>query len=457
MSNRENTALQVPLTVDLDGALIHSSLAWEGFCALVRQRPWLLPACLVWAWRGAAYWKYRIAQAVTLETESLPYNANVLGFLQLERSRGRRIYLATGANQRWAEQVAAHLGIFDGVIGSTFRFDNTGERKARCCAELFGEGEYDYLGRHQDSWQAMRASRQVLSLGPLPAHAGLEPEVVFPPRELSAFTVVRALRVGLWERNLLVFLPLLISLQWTSAQSWLNALAAFACFCLAASAGYLVNDLADLSGDRRHIDKRNRPLASGRLPMPWVVVLTPALLLSAFGLAALLPKSFVILLGLYTAGSLFYSIIGKRAAILDVALLAALLLARVFAGSAATGTPVTSWLAIFCGFAFAAAALLRRGAELSRQGVETSSLSAYTANDAQQLRAMGAGAAIASALVMAFYTVSPSASLLFHSPQWLWLMCVAWFCWIGRLAVGAAGPANYVALGVIAGSIWLAR
>src|SRR5687767_764288 len=110
------------------------------------------------------------------------------------------------------------------------------------------------------------------------------------PREASrgASTVtalVRQLRPHQWLKNLLLLLPLALAHQLRDAQKLGAALAAVACFCLAASAVYAFNDLLDRDADRSHPAKRTRPLASGALSPAHGVALLLVLLSGALVLA----------------------------------------------------------------------------------------------------------------------------------------------------------------------------
>ena len=93
----------------------------------------------------------------------------------------------------------------------------------------------------------------------------------------AAREYLRALRPQHWLKNLLAFVPLLAAHLLSQPALLARALAVFLAFCCCASSGYLVNDLCDLSADRRHPLKRLRPFASGRLPPAYAWVLAPAL------------------------------------------------------------------------------------------------------------------------------------------------------------------------------------
>jgi 4-hydroxybenzoate polyprenyltransferase len=115
-------------------------------------------------------------------------------------------------------------------------------------------------------------------------------------------------------------------------QALLNTVAGFMLFCLVSSTVYILNDITDLEADRSHPKKRNRPIASGALPISiasWSVFL---LLLVAFPLAYLLSSSFFLILLSYLFLSLAYSKWLKHIVIIDVFVLASFYVIRVIAG-----------------------------------------------------------------------------------------------------------------------------
>src|ERR687892_1057259 len=77
--------------------------------------------------------------------------------------------------------------------------------------------------------------------------------------------LIRAMRPPEWIKNLLVFAGLLFSGQVDEGPQVLDAVLVFISFCAISSAGYLFNDLRDVEHDRRHPEKRRRPIAAGEL------------------------------------------------------------------------------------------------------------------------------------------------------------------------------------------------
>ncbi len=135
-----------------------------------------------------------------------------------------------------------------------------------------------------------------------------------------------------------------------SVESLPNAVLTFIAFCLAASAGYAVNDVIDRKADSRHPTKRDRPVASGRLAPPTALV-TALILAVLAGLVSLLrlPAEVTVVLGFYLALTILYSSTLKRRVILDVVVVAIGFVLRALAGSLAVGVPTSEWL-IACVF-----------------------------------------------------------------------------------------------------------
>ncbi len=165
------------------------------------------------------------------------------------------------------------------------------------------------------------------------------------------------LRIRQWVKNVFVLAPLVFSLRLFHLPSLLDALAAFAAFCLVASSVYILNDLADREQDRRHPRKRARPLASGRMPIAGVSAAGAALLALAAWVSASCGPGVRLALAGYFGLNVAYSLVLKRFVILDVMLIAFGFLLRVIAGAAAIDVPLSQWmllntffLALFLGF-----------------------------------------------------------------------------------------------------------
>lgn len=172
-----------------------------------------------------------------------------------------------------------------------------------------------------------------------------------------SFGVVRTMRPHQWVKNLFVVAPVVFAKQLTDPHVIKGGLAAFAVFCLLASAVYTLNDLVDVEADRIHPVKRRRPIASGVVPVWLAKAMVCGLFVLAIAGAVLVPPTFAAVALGYFALNVAYSFGLKKIAYLDVGCIATGFVLRVLAGGYATRTPVsgymvacTATLALFLGF-----------------------------------------------------------------------------------------------------------
>ena len=146
--------------------------------------------------------------------------------------------------------------------------------------------------------------------------------------------LIKAMRPRQWTKNGFIFFALVFDKKLFLPGPFLRTLEGFFLFCLISSAVYLFNDIADIEGDRQHPEKKNRPLASGALPVN--VALGAAILLSlvALILGYLLAPGFAAILGIYLTLNILYSLWLKHIPILDVLIISSGFVLRVAAGVA---------------------------------------------------------------------------------------------------------------------------
>src|SRR5262249_43441998 len=119
-----------PLCVDLDGTLIKSDSLFDALCELARRNPLALFRAPFWVLEGGrAGLKVEVARRAPLDPARLPYNVRLLRYLEAQWREGRPLYLATGADTSFAERVSGHLGIFQGVLGTSGNTNLTSKRK----------------------------------------------------------------------------------------------------------------------------------------------------------------------------------------------------------------------------------------------------------------------------------------------------------------------------------------
>ena len=144
--------------------------------------------------------------------------------------------------------------------------------------------------------------------------------------------LIKTMRPHQWIKNILVYVPLVFDRKLTHIPSLIQTTTGFILFCLVASVVYIINDIADLEADRNHPKKRNRPLASGDLPISVAVVTAIVILVIVFPLAYWLAPSFALVLVCYFILNLLYSKWLKHIPIIDVFVLASFYVLRVIAG-----------------------------------------------------------------------------------------------------------------------------
>lgn len=157
--------------------------------------------------------------------------------------------------------------------------------------------------------------------------------------------MVRLMRPKHYLKNVLIFLPLVFAHRLGDLGTVERTLVGFVAFSAVASVVYLVNDLRDVEVDRQHPTKRNRPIASGAVPVP-VAVAQAAVLVPVAGVLGWLAGSNAVgyaLLGAYLLINLAYSFGLKNIPILDVSILAVGFIVRVYYGADIADIVVSDW------------------------------------------------------------------------------------------------------------------
>jgi len=429
-----------PLCVDLDGTLIRSDVLLESLLLLVKKNPLYLFCVPWWLLRGKAALKAQIASRVSLHAATLPYDQGLLEWLKAERGTGRGLWLCTAADRRPAADIAAHLGLFDGLLASDGTTNLAGSAKAEQLVQRFGEGGFDYCGNESSDlavWRRARGAIVVRGSRRLQRAAAEQTQVlrVFPETIDTAAAVIRTMRPHQWAKNVLILVPLLAAHLHDLTHVAQTVLATVS-FCLCASSVYVLNDLLDLPADRTHPRKSRRPFASGDLSVAAGLVIAPVLLAVAIGLAVLLPVKFQLVFAAYYIITVSYSFALKGIVLVDALLLASLYTVRIIAGAAAAEVPLSFWLLLFAVFLFLSLAFVKRFAELealrSRQLLRAAGRG-YHVEDLPLLQSLGTASGYMSVLVLALYINSPEIQALYHRPKFIWMLCVLMLYWISRV------------------------
>lgn len=428
----------LPLCVDLDGTLVKSDTLIECALRLVKSNPLIVFQMVLWLRQGKAVLKREVVARSTLDPTMFPYNEDVLEFVRKAKGT-RQCVLVTGSDQTVADYVAEDTQLFDLAQGSDGRTNLTSHRKREWLVNEFGVNGFDYIGNDKDDIAVWADSNKALLAGDAAntdQFSGIEFDHEFRVEKPSKKDFLSLMRVHQWSKNALIFIPFLLD---KTVQTWPNLLLvvlAFFVMSLLASMTYIVNDMLDLSADRLNDTKKNRALASCRVPLMTGGVVALILLLVVCLLAMALPHDFNLILLLYLVSTLYYSFELKRRIILDVCTIAVLHTIRIVAGILAVGAVWSFWLLAFSMFIFFSLAVAKRVSELMNLKVaerEASSNRGYLIEDIPVLSAMGISTSFISVLVIALFIHSEKVAENYSQPILLWLLCPLLMYWIGRL------------------------
>ncbi len=322
--------------------------------------------------RSAQDWIGRSSSDLPFDPAALRYRWDVVEELNARRLRGDAVSVASDLPEAWRDRILDHLG-------------------------LIGDG------------------------------AAPQPPKAFKTRSL-AMSWLKQLRLQQWAKNALVFVPLIMSHQLFSADLLANTLIAFLCFGLVASSIYLMNDLMDLRQDRRHPTKRERPFASGALPVQHGILAIPAMLAAAAILASHLPKPFWLVMAAYVVLNVTYTVYLKRKLLVDVIALSGAYTLRILAGNAAGPIELSNWLLAFSMFLFLSLALVKRYVELDTVGVEPKEEKrvmgrGYRLSDLDMISQLGVASGFAAVVVLALFIEGAGKSGLYTHREMIWLVC----------------------------------
>jgi 4-hydroxybenzoate polyprenyltransferase len=432
------------LCAELDGTILVSDSLWESTLQLLTQNVLYLFLLPVWLLKGKAVLKSEIARRVSLDLSMLPQREELIEFLWHQKLDGRKLILATGANQNIASALAERLGLFDFVLASNGQKNLTGRNKRDAILAVTSGKAFDYIGNDWHDMPVWKAANSAFLVNPTPhllkvVAKGNKVAGIFEERETRWASLVQALRPQHWVKNLLVFVPIVMAHRLTQLSGLSHVIFALVAFSLCASAVYVVNDLFDLQADRQHPTKKSRPFASGEVPV-WAGLAIVPLLFTAGIFAALFTSStgFLAMLCTYIAATTFYSLHAKSVPILDVLLLTGLYLIRILAGGQAANVLVSPWLLAFSMFLMLSLAFTKRNAELvgrlanPKPGVDVSKRN-YQIQDREVIQQFGVASGYLSVLVLALYINGKEVTILYRHPQWIWLACPMLLFWISRI------------------------
>lgn len=331
----------IPLAVDLDGTLIFTDTLFEALADHLPRRP-------LWAiWQmiqlpfALAKVKARVQGRARIDVENLPVNDDVVAYCKRARSAGRKVWLVSASDQGIVSQIAERFDVFDRAVGSDGTTNNKGTNKGKLLEREAPQG-FEYIGDSRADmkvWARAKAA-SIVGGGKMRRRAvermGIRVAQTFerPRRGLGAW--VKALHVHRWAKNALIFVPAIIAMKITDPATLLTLLLALPLVSALTSGAYILNDLVDLSVDRRHPTMKNRPFASGRLKLWQGFLAAPLLIIGSLAGGWLISPFFAGTLLAYLILAVAYSFKLKRIAFAGAMTLSLLYATRLLMGAVLT-------------------------------------------------------------------------------------------------------------------------
>ena len=191
-----------------------------------------------------------------------------------------------------------------------------------------------------------------------------------PQRRHPARAALVSLRPRQWTKNALLFAGIIFAAKLGDGVRWLEAFAAFAAYCAASSAAYLVNDVRDAEHDRAHPVKRSRPIARGEIAARTAYAFALALALASVVLVVPLGWPSLALLAAFFVLQLSYTARLKHVVLIDVMTIAGLFVVRAAAGAAGVHVRISPWLLLCTALLALFLALAKRRGELVLVGAD---------------------------------------------------------------------------------------
>lgn len=436
------------MVLDVDGTLLRTDLLFETFWAALSRRFVATLGATVKNWTKPARLKRELLEIAAPDIAPLPVHEDVLGLANAAQRDGRAVCLVSGSDINLVDQVATRFGLDGPNFGSDGDNNLTGAAKARLLQARFGTGGYDYAGNSGADLHAWAGARRIVAVAPDRAlnqrlrKLGKPAEIIGQRWGLKS--LIRELRPHQWIKNLILFVPMLATHDFSWSSFGAVSLAAVA-FSLAASSIYILNDLLDLASDRRHPEKRNRPIAAGALPIQAAMWASPTLSLLALGLALVVGPVVAGLTLVYMLGSLTYSLWLKKWRWVDVLVLASLFLLRLVTGMAAAMAALPATLLAFGFVVFFVLACVKRLTALSRMP-KPGHLPGrgYSRSDLGSLQRAAYAGIPGAALLFLAYAHGPYAALLYGAPTVVALAVLPIVAWLFRVVrLSSLGKEDY--------------
>ncbi|MGB3316800.1 MAG: UbiA family prenyltransferase [Albidovulum sp.] len=436
-----------PLALDVDGTFLKTDMLFECFWAGLGTAPVATLLAVLRNFNRPAKLKAELAEIAPIRTDLLPVNPDVADLALRSRMAGREVVLASASDHRLVERLATEYGLSPQVFASDGTINLKGPTKVEALVEAYGERGFDYAGDSSADLPVWERAENALVVGHMATARALSAtgqNVVEYPGGWKWKALLKAFRPHQWVKNVLLFLAMIAAHRF-DLETLVPILWGIVAFSAAASSIYIVNDLLDLEADRLHPTKRNRPFASGDVPIVVGMAAFVALALVAIGISAALNWAFFGVILLYMGTSLAYSLRFKRMRWVDIATLAGLYTIRVIAGATAGEVYVSIYMLIFIFPIFVTLGCVKRLTELtlatSDEPLPGRGYSRRDRNDLLNVANLGAFGAL---LIFFLYSISDQGQELYPTTWILWIAMFPMAWWLIRMVLlGWSGKQDY--------------
>jgi 4-hydroxybenzoate polyprenyltransferase len=407
----------VPLVIDADRVLSRASLLISALLAFLKADPLRIANLIAWALRGRGHLERKLIEAGAAAHLVLPLEPGFAGFAARAAERGRPVHLYSHGDSPILREVAARQAAIEGLTVVEARANGHVPVSAGGI-----NGAASLVDFATARGGAIEIARQ-----PMPGTAGTLGEgrvSMRLPQPSLVREVAKGLRLHQCVKNLIVFVPVILGGRLTELAAVTDALLAFIALSIVASGTYLVNDVWDAADDRKHWSKRERPVASGRLSVAAALGAALPMIVLGLLLGTLVSAPTAVMLLVYLAVTMAYTLHVKTVPFVDGLVLAGLFTIRLGIGAVAADVPPSPWLFVFSMFLFSSLSYAKRHTEIAKVIERRDNKingRGYRTIDGPMVLMVGLASGISAVMIMVLYIVEEAfRSSFYGSTVWLW-------------------------------------
>ena len=218
MQNKNHGFEKFPLCIDLDNTLVKTDLLYEMVLKAIITDPFYLFKCLLSLHKGKAFFKSQLAKNISININSIPFNAELLSYIRQESSKGRDMYLVTAADSKIAEKIAHHCDFFKEVFASDGITNLKGYNKANFLENKFGKKSFSYAGDCKADLVVWEKSASAITINInkyllKKVNKLTDVEKSFSPSKNYLSYFLTLIRPYQWLKNVLVFVAPFVGLK----------------------------------------------------------------------------------------------------------------------------------------------------------------------------------------------------------------------------------------------------